>query len=286
MTTPSQQQKFEAAIQQHIRQAVAAALAGMPPPAAPAPPTVNVNAVAVKLPEFWPADPTTWFHQAEGAFRRSNVTLSYTKYNLVNSMQPNTAHAYEQLKELLTTSYSKTPWQQVKTPLDMPPLGDRRPSHIMNEMLSLLPLGSSQNDYIFLGIFLGKLPPTMREHLAAANHTTADAMAAHADVLWDAKSGNTAINAISDASRSSASRSSTCRSPDHRSPDRRRGHSRQGRKPTLGPENRRRDNSALCFYQTGSDREPTNASRRVPGRKTRPPPWASQLPQRPSFPPR
>jgi hypothetical protein len=80
MSTLQQQQEFEAAIQQHIQQAVAAALAGMPQPAAP-PPTVNVNAVAVKLPEFWPADPQTWFHQAEAAFRRSNVTVSYTKYD-------------------------------------------------------------------------------------------------------------------------------------------------------------------------------------------------------------
>jgi hypothetical protein len=104
MTTPQQQQEFEAAIQMHIQQAVQAAMAGMPPPAAPTPPTVNVNAVAVKLPDFWLADPQTWFHQAEAAFRRSNVTVSFTKYDhvlmklptdvvmsmgdLVNSMQP------------------------------------------------------------------------------------------------------------------------------------------------------------------------------------------------------
>jgi hypothetical protein len=61
MTSPQQQQEFEAAIQLHIQQAVQAALAGMPVTAAPAPPTVNVNAIAVKLPEFWPADPQTWF---------------------------------------------------------------------------------------------------------------------------------------------------------------------------------------------------------------------------------
>jgi hypothetical protein len=48
MSTPQQQREFEAVIQQHIQQAVATALAGMPPPAAPTPPTVNVNAVAVK----------------------------------------------------------------------------------------------------------------------------------------------------------------------------------------------------------------------------------------------
>jgi hypothetical protein len=175
MSTPQQQQEFEAAIQQHIQQAVAAALAGMPQPVA-LPLTINVNAVAVKLPEFWPADLQTWFHQAEAAFRRSNVTVSYTKYDhvlmklptdvvmsirdLVNTMQPNTLDAYEQLKARLTESYGKTKWQ-VNTLLDMPPLGDRRPSHLMNEMLALLPTGENKDSAIFLGIYLRKLPSTM-----------------------------------------------------------------------------------------------------------------------------
>jgi hypothetical protein len=188
----------------------------MPQPAAP-PPTVNVNAVAVKLPKFWPADPQTWFHQAEAAFRRSNVTVSYTKYNqvlmklptdvvmsvrdLVNTMQPNTLDAYEQLKARLTESYGKTKWQQVNTLLDMPPLGDRRPSHLMNEMLALLPTGENKDGAIFLGIYLRKLPSTMRDHLAAANHNTAAAMAAHADVLWDARCGEAAVSQLSDARR-------------------------------------------------------------------------------------
>jgi hypothetical protein len=166
--------------------------------------------------------------------------------DLLNTMQPNTAGAYEQLKARLTTSYGKTPWKQVNSLLDMPPLGDRRPSHMMNEMLSLIPTGSNQNDYIFLGIFLRKLASTMREHLAAANHTAAAATAALADILWDAKSGDPAINAVSDANISAlASRSSGCRSPDHRSRDRCRGHSHQGFKLTPGPESRRCDTSAL-----------------------------------------
>ncbi len=147
-------------------------------------------------------------------------------HDLVNSMQPNTGDAYKQLKARLTAIYGKTPWQQVNSLLDMLPLGDRRPSHMMNEMLSLLPTGSNQNDYIFLGIFLRKLPATMREHLAAANHTTTAAMAAHADVLWDAKSDDTTISAVSDASISAvATRLSNRRSPDRRSPDSRRGRS-------------------------------------------------------------
>jgi hypothetical protein len=171
--------------------------------------------------------------------------------DLINAMQPNTADAYEQLKARLTPSYGKTPWQQVNALLDMPPLGDRRPSHMMNEMLALIPTGSNKDDYIFLRIFLRKLPSSMREHLAAANHTTAAAMSAHADILWDAKAGDSSISAISDASISAvANRSFARHSPDRRLPDRRRGRSGQRRKPTPGPDSRRRDASTLCFYHS------------------------------------
>ncbi len=45
--------------------------------------------------------------------------------DLVNSMQPNTPDAYEQLKAHLMASYGKTKWQQVNALLDMPLLGDR-----------------------------------------------------------------------------------------------------------------------------------------------------------------
>ncbi len=208
-----------------------------------------------------------WFHQAEAAFRRSNVTVSYTKYDhvlmklptdvvmsvrdLVNTMQPNTTDAYEQLKARLTESYGKTKWQQVNTLLDMPPLGDRRPSHLMNEMLALLPTGVNKDGAIFLGIYLRKLPSTMRDHLAAANHNTAAAIAAHADILWDARCGEAAVSQLSDASITAVANMNISyrrRSPDRRSPDRRRGRSRQGRRQTPGPDSRKRDSSTLCFY--------------------------------------
>jgi hypothetical protein len=217
MTSPQQQQEFEAAHPVSCRRRAGRHAA------APAPPTVNVNAVAVKLLEFWPADPQTWFHQAEAAFRRSNVVTSYTL-------------------------------------LDMPPLGDRCPSHLMHEMLAQLPTGENKDGAIFLGIFLRKLPATMRDHLAAANHATAAAMAAHADVLWDASCGEPTISHLVDAtttavaamnvSKENRRRSPDRRLPDRRSPDRRRRQSRQGRRQTPGPDSRRRDSSALCYYHS------------------------------------
>ncbi len=45
--------------------------------------------------------------------------------DLVNSMQPNTPDAYEQLKARLIASYGKTKRQQVNALLDMPLLSDR-----------------------------------------------------------------------------------------------------------------------------------------------------------------
>ena len=79
--------------------------------------------------------------------------------DLVNTMQPNTPDAYEQLKARLTESYGKTKWQQVNTLLDMPPLGDRRPSQLMNEMLALLPTGENKDGAIFLASTCGNSPP-------------------------------------------------------------------------------------------------------------------------------
>jgi hypothetical protein len=139
MTTPEQvtAAAVQSAINQRVEQAVNAAMQQMqlhlqqqqqvstPPPQQP---KIQVNAAAVKLPEFWAADPSTWFRQAEAAFRRSNITVSATKYDhvlmklpqdvvmsvrdLVNSIETTTPDPYEQLKARLTDCYAKTRWQQ------------------------------------------------------------------------------------------------------------------------------------------------------------------------------
>jgi hypothetical protein len=95
--------------------------------------------------------------------------------------------------------------------LDHPDLGDRRPSAMMAEMLSLR-FETSAPDSLFLALFLRRLPASIRDHLAAANHATATEMAKHADVLWDAR--NTAsVSAVSDSLAAASVRSA---SPDRR----------------------------------------------------------------------
>ncbi len=122
MDIPVELRQFEQAINLQIQQAVAAAMQSVPTPNVNvAPAAVNVNAVGVKLPDFWTSDPVMWFRQAEACFRRSNITVSGTKFDhvlmklpeavvisvrsLINEIQPTDNDAYERLKERLTESY-------------------------------------------------------------------------------------------------------------------------------------------------------------------------------------
>jgi hypothetical protein len=247
-----------AALQAQITAAVTAALAAQAAAVAP------VAHVAVKLPTFWTTDPDMWFFQAECSFNRSRITTSYTKFehvvmklpeeviisvrNLLQELTPASLDAYEQLKEALTVSYGRTRWQRGFAIIDHPDLGDRRPSRMMSEMLALLPSGTAP-DLLFLCLFLRRLPASMRDHLAAADHKTTAAMAAHADLLWDSRAGQVASISDSVAAVSLRGRSPTPR----RSPSRRQDNRRQNRSPT--PVTRRRPDSRsrnedpnLCYY--------------------------------------
>jgi hypothetical protein len=134
------------------------------------------------------------------------------------------------MKEALLGSYGKTKWQMAYALLDHPELGDRRPSAMMAEMLSLR-FETSAPDSLFLALFLRRLPTSIRDDIAAANHTTAAEMATHADILWDARNSasvSTVAESLAAVSvRSASPRSNHSSDRRARSPDRRRGGGRQ-----------------------------------------------------------
>jgi hypothetical protein len=76
----------------------------------------------------------------------------------------------------------------------------------MNEMLTLLTTGDSNDSTIFLALFLRRLPASMGDHLAAVNLMMASNMARHTDSLWDFTSGELAIPAVTDGQVSSPCR--------------------------------------------------------------------------------
>jgi hypothetical protein len=245
-----------AALQAQITAAVTAALAAQAAAVAP------VAHVAVKLPDFWVKDPKMWFSQAEAQFRRARITAETTMYDyilmklpqevvmsvraLVSAIEADPVkqeRSYTLMKEALLGSYGMTKWQMAYSLLDHPDLGDRRPSAMMAEMLSLR-FETTAPDSLFLALFLRRLPASIRDHLAAANHTTATEMAAHADILWDARN-TTSVSAVTDSLAAVSVRSASprnSRSPDRRarSPVNRSGGGRQPpRPPTPGRQDGR-----------------------------------------------
>ncbi len=205
-----------------------------------------------------------WFSQAEAQFRRARITAKdvvMSVRSLVSAIEADPVKqetSYHLLKEALLGSYGKTKWQMAYALLDHPELGDRRPSAMMAEMLSLR-FETTAPDSLFLALFLRRLPPSIRDHLAAANHATAAEMATHADILWDARNArnSASVSTVTDSLAAVSLRSASPKSshsPDRRtrSPDRCRGGGRQPpRRPTPG----RQDGKKLCYIHRryGSD---------------------------------
>jgi hypothetical protein len=126
-----------------------------------------------------------WFRQAESAFCCAQVVDSLTKYDHVLTKLP---EAYEQLKSRLLSSFGQSKWQLINKPIDHQDLGARRPSSLMDQMLTLLPAGEKPG-LLFIGLFLKQLPVEYRDHLAAKEFSSPRTMAEYADNLWDARGG-------------------------------------------------------------------------------------------------
>ena len=236
----SAQSKMEEEIADRVEAAIAAALARLqiPPPQAPPPvQAAVVNTVAVKLPDFWIRDPDVWFYQAECSFRRARITASHTMFehvvmrlpeavsisvrSLLLSITQATEDPYEQLKARLTKNFGKTRWQRAFELLDHPEIGDRRPSRLMSDMLALLP-AETNPDTLFLALFLRRLPASIRDHLAAADCSTAEEMATLADMLWDARSSGSVSLVEEESVAAISGQSASPREGHRRSPERQR----------------------------------------------------------------
>ena len=234
------------------------------PYGAPAPDNQSVgrsgSSSSFRLPPFWTAEPSLWFRQAESSFRRLNITASFAKYDLVLEALPqdviisirdlvttiteSTHMPYQQLKYRLLSSYSPSRWSLINRLLDTPPLGDRRPSVLMDSMLSLLPQDEPAGS-LFLGLFLRRLPQDMRDHLSTRQFDTPHQMAETADLLWDARghpqvtASGTAPALLMSTSLVAAAPAAPARRPSSPYP-------RRGRSPS--PRSRARSPSSLCYY--------------------------------------
>jgi hypothetical protein len=171
----------------------------------------------------------------------SNVSVAL-RATITAAVDEAVENPYERLRTKILATYGKTRWQRAFALLDHPDLGDRRPSALMSDMVALLPADAQPDTLfltLFLALFLRRLPPSLRDHLAAADLDTADDMAELADKLWDARNSQP-VSAVADdiAAVRPFSPSRSGRSPDRR--QQQQQHQRRQGTPHRG---RRRDNS-------------------------------------------
>jgi hypothetical protein len=151
----------------------------------------------VKLPDFWPQAPGIWFARAELRFEVSRVTserqrfayavdaLNYESLSLVADLveSPPADRPYSVLKERLLLAHQLSPVQKAIKLMEMPDLGDRRPSQLLADLLQVCPPGE-QSSAFFRGSFIKRLPAEIQVHLANSESADLKALAQTADQLW------------------------------------------------------------------------------------------------------
>jgi hypothetical protein len=102
---------------------------------------------------------------------------------------------YNVLKERLLHSHQLTDIQKVELLVDMPALGDRKPTQLLAAMVEACPRGQ-ENSVFMSALFLQKLPADVRILLAHMDHTRLKEMATAADQLVSMGAAPAAVAAV------------------------------------------------------------------------------------------
>ena len=171
------------------------------------------QAVAIKLPPFWPDNIDAWFSQVESQFRTRGVTTQQTKFDyVVQAMSqtevvkvldlvrcPPPLNPFDQLKSRLLLLYAMTEYARYEAFISLPMSGDMLPSTLMSKMLGLLP-EDHKPCWFFRSSFLHRLPADIRCHLVDDPIEDCLQLAMRADRLIKSRlvSPPSTINALSD----------------------------------------------------------------------------------------
>ena len=158
------------------------------------------NAVSLKLPGFWTKQPKVWFQQSEAQFALRQITADVTKYYYVvaaldqDSTQrvidflenPPAENKYAELKRRLLQTFDLSANERAARLLNLPPLGDQKPTALMDEMLSLM--GDHRPCFLFNYLFLQLLLEDIRIVLSGQQQQDPRQLAQLADALWLSRS--------------------------------------------------------------------------------------------------
>ncbi len=155
-------------------------------------PVAAAATAQVKLCPYDEEEPHIWFHLIKAQFAAAGIKLQKLKYANALASLPNQVLRdildtldvcidsdvlFDFLKNTLLGQFGKSKWQSyfelLRLPLEMQGL---KPSVLMGKLKQHLPPGVSPDNYLFLAMFLIRLPPSMRETVGAGAHGTAATM--------------------------------------------------------------------------------------------------------------
>ena len=166
------------------------------------------HAVSLKLPTFWTSQPEVWFAQAEAQFNLHGITAEDTKYFYVLAAldqqtatrlldlisRPPVDNKYKTLKDRLISTFGLSKHERASRLLHFRPLGDSKPSTLMDEMLALL--GDHPPCLLFEQLFLERLPEDIRIQLVDSKIDDYRQLAKRADALWSSRDMEYSTNAV------------------------------------------------------------------------------------------
>lgn len=175
---------------------------GEDPQQPPQQPPAAVQAVQLKLPPFWSADPELWIAQVEAQFRTRGITQDSTKYDyVVGSLGTETAielrdvllrppedEKYETLKQALLKRNVLSDQKRIHELLSQEDLGDRRPSQVLRRMQQLVGDNKSIDDQLLRSLFIQKLPSTLQAILVTAGDINISDLGEMADKMMEVTS--------------------------------------------------------------------------------------------------
>lgn len=158
-----------------------------------------VSRLAVRLPPFWPHNPTLWFAQVEASFLCAGISADSTKFALVVSQldhqyagevqdiitSPPAANCYDRLKTELIRRVSTSQEERIRQVLTQEEIGDRKPSQFLRHLRSKVDAGTVP-DNLLRTIWSNRLPPSVKAIIASQTDMPLDAVAELADKIQEA----------------------------------------------------------------------------------------------------
>ena len=162
--------------------------------------TAPVVAFSIKVQPFWSEQPAVWFSQLESQFLIKGITSQQTKFayvvaNLTQEVAiriPDIISTpppvpYDSLKTRLISMFVLSDYQKAETLVNLPAMGDQKPTLLMDKMLHHLPAGH-ETCFLFKFLFLQRLPTNLMAHLMDSVADLPGDLATKADILWAARS--------------------------------------------------------------------------------------------------